>query len=357
MSALTPSFVMDLESRMRYNVETEYNRLTKELWSPRVVKRLPVSGRKEVVTWLLSTASIDGGVSEGQINFEDIVGLKKDLFHDFASKGLSMQRSQLEDLDANGVDVASKWASDIGALMAYWPQKLTADLILSGEGTTIDSAYDALAYFHNAHPSNPLATGGFTYANLFTGAAASTPATDPNDAIYPGAAPIDASVTVDAAFNNLAKVLAYILSIKMPNGLYPRMLKPVSLYVPPSLYVRAQQLVNARFIAQAASSGGGSGDVSEIISNWGMGVPVQVLEFASDPTTYYIGVEELSSNPLGAFIFVDREPFRVTYYTGQGGGTGVDAVLDRANQLEWHVRGRNSARFGHPYLFHKIKAT
>jgi len=59
---------------------------------------------------------------------------------------------------------------------------------------------------------------------------------------------------------------------------------------------------------------------------------------------------------FGAFVYVDREAFRITYYTGQGGGNGVDAILDRADELEWHCKGRNVAGYGHPYTFFKIKA-
>jgi len=41
---------------------------------------------------------------------------------------------------------------------------------------------------------------------------------------------------------------------------------------------------------------------------------------------------------------------------GRGGGTGVDAVLDRADVLEWHTSGRNIAAPGHWWLLAKVKA-
>jgi hypothetical protein len=37
----------------------------------------------------------------------------------------------------------------------------------------------------------------------------------------------------------------------------------------------------------------------------------------------------MSATQMGAFVYYDREPFKITYYTGNGGGTGVDANLDR----------------------------
>ena len=35
----------------------------------------------------------------------------------------------------------------------------------------------------------------------------------------------------------------------------------------------------------------------------------------------------------------------------------VDAVLDRADELEWHCKGRFVASYGHPFMFFKLKAT
>jgi hypothetical protein len=32
----------------------------------------------------------------------------------------------------------------------------------------------------------------------------------------------------------------------------------------------------------------------------------------------------------------------------------VDAILDRARELEWHVQGRNATAYGHPYLCTKV---
>jgi hypothetical protein len=160
---------------------------------------------------------------------------------------------------------------------------------------------------------------------------------------------------------NLGKVLSKIRTVKMPNGEDPRFLVPTAIVCPPRMTPRVQQLTNAKFIAQAVGSAGGSGDISAIVANWGIGQPVEAPELSnaisgvSDAdTTYYVAVQEMSATQLGAFAYYDREPFKITYYTGQGGGTGVDAVLDRARELEWHVQGRNVLGYGHPFLFYKI---
>lgn len=357
MGALTPEFLFDFESNMQAIVESEYTRFASNLWWSEFMKTKPSSSKREIVAWLLSTAMIEDQGKGGNIAFEDIVSTYTEFVNKDAGAGLKLRRQQLEDIDGGGLDLAAKWSADIGAYMAYWPQKQLVTLIKNGHLAT-SLGYDGKPFFSNAHPLNPYNDAAGTFANIFTGAAASTPSTDPNDATYPGACPIDESVTADVALANLAKVIAYIKSIRMPNGEDPRFLRPAKLVVPPALNARAQQLTNARFIAQAAASGGGAADVEAVIANMGFGRPLEVAELAAfeNDTTYFVGVEEMSSSQLGAFVYVDREPFSITYYTGQGGGTGVDAILDRAQELEWHCHGRNVAGYGHPYLFFKVKA-
>jgi hypothetical protein len=231
--------------------------------------------------------------------------------------------------------------------MAYWPQKQIAALLANGETGT---CYDTHPFFYAAHPLNPFRTSVGTYSNIFSGTSGTAGAF--------AAAPIDTSVTVDAAVNNIGRVYAAIRSIKMPNGVTPRFLKPSQLLVPSELVTRAQQITKAKYIAQAAgSAGGGGADISAIISKWGFDEPLEVQEFSGvDPTTYYVVAREAATSELGAMVYLNREPFRITYYTGQGGGTGVDAILDRAKKLEWHCWGRNAVGYGHPFMLFKVKA-
>lgn len=345
MGALTPQFLFDFESNMQAITENEYARFALNLWWSRFMKSRPSSSKREMVAWLLSTARIEDQGLGGNISFEDIVATYTEFVNKDAGAGLRLRRQQLEDLDGGGLDIASKWAADIGAYMAYWPQKQLVSLIKNGE---VGKGYDGKAFFASDHPLNPFNDGAGTFANLFTGAASGS---------FPGACPIDDSVTIDVALQNLAKIVAYIKSIKMPNGEDPRFLRPVELVVPPRMAARAQQLTNAKFIAQAAASGGGAADVEAVIANFGFAQPTVADELAGDDKTFYIGCEELGDSPLGAFVYVDREPFTITYYSGQSGATGVDAVLDRAQELEWHCHGRNVAGYGHPYRFYKCKAT
>lgn len=349
--AITPEFLFDFESNMQAITESEYARMTKNLWWQKIVKVRPSNSKRERIAWLLSTAKIEDGGKGGNISFDDLVTVSVEYENRNAQAGLELDRNQLEDLDGSGLDLAAKWSADIGAYMAYWPQKQAAKFVRNGENAALSASYDGLAFFHAAHPLDPFEPNSDTYANVFTGAA---------NGSYPGALKIDASVSLEVAFGNLQKAIAYVRgAIKMPNSEDPRFLNPLCLIVPPALTARAQQLTNAKFIAQAASSGGGSGDIEAVIRNWGLAEPIEAAELGADfggsDTSWYLAVNEAAASQLGALVYVDREPFKITYYTGQGGGTGVDAVLDRARKFEWHCQGRNVLGGGHPYLLFKAK--
>jgi hypothetical protein len=118
------------------------------------------------------------------------------------------------------------------------------------------------------------------------------------------------------------------------------------------------QLTNAKFIAQAAASGGGAADVEALIAALGYGEPVLVDELAGfeSSTTYFVIAEAVTSSQLGGLVYIEREPFTIRYYTGRGGGNGVDAILDRIDELEWHTSGRNAVGYGHPYTVFKVTA-
>ncbi len=342
-------FLFDLESRMRIIQENEYARFmaSENQWWQQFMKVRPSQSRKELIFWILSTATIETQGKGGNIQFDDMSIVETDYTVLDAGKGLRIRKQQLEDLDGNGVQVASEWTAQTSAYAAYWPQKKLAGLINSGETIL---AYDGLSYFNASHLLDPNDDAVGTYSNLFTGG---------------NALPIHGSgagsVTLDVALENIGKAVSRIKSIKMANGVDPRFLVPKYLVAPPALQTRAVQLTNAKFIAQAAASGGGSADVEAMIKQWGLNTPVIAPElgadFGGDDTSWYIGCEQLTTSQLGAFVYVDREPFAIKYYTGQGGGTGVDAVLDRAMELEWHTHGRNVGGPGHPYMFFKCKAS
>lgn len=340
---ITPAFLFDLESNMRVITSDEYQRLTKNLWWTNVAKRMNSGSKKERLSWLLDSAQIRAtSKTGGQVTFEDLVMVTTEYENQNASAGLKVKREQLEDLDGNGVQLATEWSRQVGAYAAYWPQKMVANAIKANP-----TGYDSVAFFSGSHPVNPFDSSAGTFANDLTGAASGA---------FPGAVPIGGATTLDVAVANIAKAIAYIAAIPMPNGVDPRMLGVSGIIVPPALEARAQQLTNARYIAQAAASGGGAGDVEAVIRNFGLGQPIVAPElgaaFGGSDSTYYILASEITSNQLGAFTYVDREPFSVVYH-----GPQSDAELARIREFQWTTEGRNVVGAGHPYLLFRCQAT
>jgi hypothetical protein len=351
MPAITPSFMFDLESNMRVITQNEYQRLTTQLWWTQIAKQTTTTSKKERLIWLLDTARIERTGQGGNLEFEDIVSTTAEITVENAAAGLKLKKEAFEDVDGNGIDLAAHWSRQIGSYSAYWPQRCVAEAIRANPIT-----YDGKTFFAKDHPLNPYSPQAGTFANVFTGAAAAAnPAL--NIPAYPGALPIDDSVTVDVALTNLTRAIGYATTMKLPNGKDPRFLKFAYLFVPPRMLPRAQQLTNAKFIAQAAAGGGVAvGDVEAIVSNLGVGQPVQLLElgeaFGGSDTDYYLGMEDLTTSELGAFVYVQREPFSVLFY-----GPQSDAQLARIREFQWMTEGRNSVQPGHPYLLFKGSKT
>lgn len=342
---ITPQFVVDFETNLQALIVDEWARALQNTYWDRFMKLRPSSSKKELLEWMLTTAQIVTEGFGGNKRFDDIVAISHEIVNQNAGAGLTLTRNEIND---NQLDRAGQWARHIGSSGAYWPQEKMFELILAGE-TAGNVSYDNVVFFSNAHPTNQLVTGGATYANLFTGAAGSTPATDPNDAIYPGAAPIDSSVTLDVAALNLTKVVAYIKSIRMPNG-KPRNLRPTGILVSPANERRAMELTGAQYFGQGGTSLTASAE--NVLMKYGFQPPQVASELATEPNNWYIGVEDMASDEVGGLIYQEREPFVLTSYQGEN-----ESALARRKELEWHFDGRNVAAYGHPYLFFKVKAT
>lgn len=350
MGQLTPSFLIDLQTRMRFISARDYQRLTSNLWWSQVAPETTMMGAKERMSWFIDTGTIEYvNKLGGEVNFEDVLVVSTEFEAKTATKGLRLNRNQLDDHDGNGVKLAEQWSSNVGAYAAYWPQKQVAAAIRNGS-VAGNVTYDGKTFFASDHPLNPFDTGLGTFANDLTGAASGT---------FPGACPIDPTnaATLDVAFGNLQKVFTYIRSIKMPSGQDPRFLRPKAIMVPPALTKRAQELTNAKLVAAAAASGGGSQDVEAVIRNWGIGQPIECDELGAaftngSDTTYYVLVEQLGQGELGPLTYLNRDPFQVIYNDHM-----TDAQLARINELQWTIRGRNVVGYGHPYLLFRCKGT
>jgi hypothetical protein len=409
MPDLTPSFVMEYERRMRAITEREYARklASENQWAAKILKRTNIEGKTERFTWFLSTARIKplGPTGAGEMSFEGLATQTVEYPTFKMGRGLRLQRDQFEDLDGTGLDEAAQWSGDIGVDIAYSPQRLASQVIMNGANSDGSAqAYDGIQFFADnsvnggaGHPLNPYAPNVGGYCNWLHGSAG-TSNTGPAGTTqpYPGALPIhefgSGAVTDDVALANLATAWAFIKSLKMPNGIDPRFLVPRFIMGPPALATRLAMLTDAKFIARAASSGGGSADVIAYIKRMGFStepiiadelagstnyqeeIPFMQVQgalpgnagagtllsetFTGSDTTWYIVCEEAQSSQLGSLLHVMRKPFKINYYTGDGGGaSGMDAILDRLDILEYHCRGRQSVQLGHPYAIFRIDAS
>lgn len=343
MGQILPSFLFDLESNMRVIASNRYSKLQESgnLWYQGLVKLGVTGARKERIIWLLESLKIarpNASHGGGQQKFVDIVSATQEIeVLNALPEGLELKKEELEDTDGQGVKLAAHWAGQASALAAYWPQKATVAAINANP-----VGYDLLTFFSGVHPYNPFDSAAGTYANLHKTSGGATGA---------GAVPIDTSVSVEVALQNLQKVIAYVAGIKQPNGEDPRFLRLVTLYVPTPLEARAVQLTNAKFIAQIASSGAGSADVEAMVKNMAFKVvvaPELGAAYGGSDTTYYIGCEDILSDELGALLYIEREPFSIVYH-----GPMTSAELARIRKFQWTCEGRNVIAPGHPFLLHK----
>jgi hypothetical protein len=337
MAALTPTVLMNLESRMSVITENEYNRLTQtqNLWWKLITRTRTTEMARDIVTWLLSTAMISDEGKGGNIRFEDLVSQYTTIEHGFSGAGLKLTKAQLTDTDGGGFDLAGAWSSDIGAQMVYYPQRQASDFLKRGHLASIYKAYDGKPFFAVDHQVNPYRASAGTFSNLLS------------------ALPIDDSVSPETALQNLQKVYAAIAGVRMPNGVDPRYLRPVGLICSPRLMFRAVMLTGAKYIPMATAGGGAApADVEAVIKHLAFSAPIQADELAGfeDDKTYFVVCEQLASSQLGAGIFTEREPYQINYY-----GPQTEAILNRADEFEWHCKGRNGYSAGHPFLLFKVK--
>jgi hypothetical protein len=377
---ISADFLFNVEKQMRVLNERAYmNMLASEnTWWPKVTKTRPIEGKSERLLWLLGTASIeqlsaaDGGENGGSMNFDELATVTQENFPAYFARGYKIGKIKLLNMMQGGINPLTRWAEDIGTYGAYVPQRLVAQAILNG-GTLL--SYDGVSYFNKSHPVHPLITGLGTFANDFTGSSAVASGLTP---AYPGALPIDDTQSLDTAFSNLSKALSYIVgAVKQPNGASdPRFLVPEFLVHPPRMLAQVSQIFDAEFIARAVGSSGGSSDVRGLWQKFKMMQPVMAKELdgstsytvpnpstggtstlTGSDTTYYIVCREASQTELGAWIQNMRMPFSMTTYSGDSGTEGVDAVLGRSQDLEYHYQGWQSVSPGHPYTMFRFQGS
>lgn len=321
---ISPEYVYDFETNLQAIMVDEWARIMPDLFWDQFMKVRTSSTKKELIEWMLTTAGIYAQDDGGQIRFDDLVSISHEITNANFGAGLMLSRNDIED---NSIDRAGQWAQHIGSAGAYWPQKKMFELILAGESAL---GYDGVAFFSASHPVNPFNTALGNYSNLIA------------------AKPIDSSVTLAVASDNLASVVATIKQIKMPNGEY-RHLKTKKLMGPPQLEKRMLELTQAQAFGQGGSQTTATAD--NVLRNYGWDAPHVAHELAGDATSYYVACEDITSDEVGALMFQERKAWQLDSYQGE-----TQVELDRRDEFEWHFKGRNAAAYGHPYLLFKVKA-
>lgn len=351
--ALTPTLLVNFETRMKRIADASYKARLVNLWWRNVAVDETTTGRKTILTWLLDTARITAQ-DDGEFSHEDMFAVQHEYEVTFAGNAHEVNKTEFDDDDRSEMayKTTAAWSAQTAVGFAYWPQRLVSDVLKYGDSNPLIKAYDNVQFFSASHLVNPLRPELGLYANLFTGAASGA---------YPGALPIDESVTVDVALANLVKLRTYFAGLLSTNGVDPRMLVFDKIIVPPAVYPRANLLLNASTIAAVAAGGvGGSTDMTAYVKTLaGLGQPIEALEMGGNMpggsnTTYFVTFKYMDSNPtdLGALLYVTREPFAIRYH-----GVMDDAKLSRINKMQWVSRGRNTVATGHPFLIAKVKGT
>lgn len=348
MSLSLVEVLTSAEKRWQHLQEMDYARFAQHSWYTRVAKIRPSQSRTEVITWLLSTATLrKQGVEGGNMHFSGLAEMYTEYTSEFAGEALQLERSKFMDVynsvqGGEGINAGAEWSGQIAMQSAYWPQKQVATFMKNGESLI---GYDGKALFATDHPVHPKDASKGTFRNLLT------------DAAYT----ITTAKSADQNFEALQNIAAYIRKIRMPNGEDPRFLKVSSIIAGPNLAPKLNEVVNAKFLARYAGGGtsaAGSSDVAGVLSRAGFGEIIEADEFAGtndDDASIYVVCEQAASSQLGALVYIDREPFTTRYYSGMGDSGAMDAILSRTNQLEWHCTGRNTVGAGHPFLIFKVR--
>jgi hypothetical protein len=334
-NVLNKQYATNLQQSMRLAASGSWEEVAADLKYDLVANTFTDEADSIQLIFPISGAQVQHGVDEAEIPFSKLE--EKALTFNYAQNalGLKVSRNRFTDGD-RGAKQAADWARAAAASAAYMPERLVWEIVNNGD--SVVGQVDGVPLFSKAHPHNPGDTTGYgTYSNLFSGAAASGSSNNP------GALKIDSSVSFEVAVQNLGTALAGIKRIKCPDGVTPRRLKPIYLFVPIELEARATMLTGPTGLF-------GATDYSPIIKSAGLTV-VTIPELTG--TSFYIGCEEVAGSPDAAAVsYWLREPFSIKYFDM------TDAQLDAANELQWHGRGRDAAFPGAaPFKLIKVSPT
>jgi phage major head subunit gpT-like protein len=322
----TIEHVLTFEDTLAKLVNNDYAIALGNAWWDRLMTERPIGGRQETWEFLLTNADIHL-LPEGQMIYDELVKQFLVLKSQKRGTGLKIKRDDWLD---DKLDPVADWAGQAGAAMALAPQYQAVDLLKAGE---TGKAYDGKAFFATDHPTNPGDAGAGTYSNLLS----PFPLADP--------------ITGHANLASLNEAKAKMRSYSMPNG-RNRNLVPSAIVCAPRNEMAALEAAQARYLTATENvfAEGFGGKINGKINNGLDVIVVNELENASDPDSWYL-VASNNGSGLLPFVYGLREAYFMTSYTG-----ATQVTLARADELEWIIRGRNVAIYGHPYSMIKVKS-
>jgi hypothetical protein len=379
-----------VRSAAQLKLTREYTRIASNLVYQRIAKILPSTTLEEHFIGLLESQIIqDFGKDGGGINWSDSILTESVFVNHFLKWGTKMSEAKFTDVMGSGlipgVNLMSEAVRQATGLSAYSPQALTVGALRQGEGTTLlvdgfdgkeaytIKCYDGLSLFNAAHPYNFKNIGIGTFSNLLTGT---------GSASVPGFLPLGgpfvwssdhwaysagAEVSIEDGWTNLWKAIAYIATLRMPDGKRPRYLKPTTLIHSKQLQRNTDRILDAKSIAVKAgsgSTGGGSMDVEGSIKRLGFSDPVILQELDSAPDLaanesydwYLLCEEDNAASELGAINVMLREPWRVNIYSDASGGGAPQLELGIEDAVAAIGKMRLGAGVGVPQYIFKFKA-
>jgi len=305
---ISPANMRTLEDRFQRLFNDDYAVAAENAWWDQLMTTKPSSGRKEIYSFLLTTADIVD-FDEGEMKFANLLAKAFECENRRRGvEGLKLSREQIED---DEFQFAKDWAAQAGSAVAMDPQYLALELLANGQTAL---GYDGVAFFSNSHPINVYDAGAGTYDNLME-----------NNPL---------------SLDNFNKAVARMKSFKMPNG-RNRNLRPSLLVAGPSNERLALEITNAAYISAT----------SNLIATANGTKPLIINEI-EDGSWYVVAQSGRAGTALNPFIYQIRRPFEMTSYTGM-----TQAELNRCDKFEWQVHGRSAACYGHPFQMVKSLAT
>jgi phage major head subunit gpT-like protein len=323
---ITPEFMVTFETKVSGLVSSSWDRVASALQWDRLMKTRQSQSQIEIITWLLDSVQISNQGNGGNKRFDDMAAHSFSITNEEKGAGLRLFKSEIEDNQmrndpsVSAMDYALNWGRQAGAAAAYEPQRQMVALLKAGESAT---GYDGVPFFSASHPVTPGTTGGLTYANLYTGST------------YDVAGATDLTI----AGTRFANALAAVSGQKFINGI-PRYLKPTIVLAGTALDFRFRNLLGAKTI----------NNTDNMIQSYGFEEPMILPEFDDQPTSYYIGCEDILSDELGGLIYSDREAYTMNSFAPLS-----SAELMRHKAFEWTLDGRDGATYGHPFLLFKFR--